>query len=102
MYERVMGCEPAELRHWLPAAMGDDYECTEFWVDGQCLLTPKNPKSPQTPLIIISATTLPRRRIALMNLPVTRVKFQFPEGWTAERIGQSLARFDLYTRRGGG
>lgn len=86
----------------MPSAMGEDYERTEFWVDGRCLLAPKSSKSPDNPLISITATTLPRRRIALMNLPVTRVEFSFPEGWTAERIGQSLARFDLYTRRGGG
>lgn len=102
MYERVMGCEPAELLHWLPSAMGSDYDFTEFWVDGQCLLAPKSPKSAENPFITIMATTLPRRRIALMNLPVTRVEFRFPEAWTVQRIEQSLARFDLYTRRGGG
>lgn len=99
MNTREMGCEPSELLHWLPAATGDDFENTEFWVDGQRLLAPKGQ---QTPFIIIRATTLPRRKIALMNLPVTRVEFEFLLDWTQERIGQFLARFDLYTRRGGG
>jgi hypothetical protein len=102
MYTREMGCEPSELLYWLPNAMGEDYARTEFWVDGRCLLAPSPEKSISKSLIIITATTLPRRRIALMNLPVTRVEFVFPKDWTSEQIGQSMARFDLYTRRGGG
>lgn len=96
MYAREMGCEPSELAHWLPQAMGEFFAQTALWVDQLHVLGPKNPQ------ITIRATTLARRRIALMNLPVTRVEFSFPEDWPLQKIELSLARFDLYTRRGGG
>jgi hypothetical protein len=95
-YAREMGCEPSELANWLPQAMGEYFSQTGFWLDRLHVLGPK------TPLISIRATTLARRRIALMNLPVTRVEFDFPEDWPSQKIELCMARFDLYTRRGGG
>jgi hypothetical protein len=43
----------------------------------------------------------PPRRIALVVLPVLAVRFGF-EGLDAAARDAFLARFDLYTRRGGG
>ena len=96
MYVREMGCEPHELIHWLPSAMGQYASTTAFWLDGKQIFGPQNGS------ITLKASTLAPRQIALIRIPVTRVEFIFPKEWTASEIDATLARFDLYTRRGGG
>lgn len=46
-------------------------------------------------------TPLPPRKIALLELPVTRVEFIY-SGWTAENLEHQKKWFDLHLRRGGG
>lgn len=96
IHVREMGCTPAELAHWLEPAMGSYYPQTGYWLDNNHQLGPPNP------LIQLRVTALPARRIALIEIPITRVEFIFPKDWDVEQIQGVLDRFDLYTRRGGG
>lgn len=96
MFVREMGCEPRELIHWLPMAGGDLYPEIGLWLDGQFV------HGNVSGSIRLTAKTMPRRRIALMNLPVTHISFEFPESWQDAEKTQFMSRFDLYTRRGGG
>ena len=96
MFVREMGCEPRELINWLPMAGGDWYPEIGLWLDGQFI------HGNQSGTIRLLAKTMPRRKIALMNLPVTHISFEFPEGWLEAEKGRFMGRFDLYTRRGGG
>ena len=91
-----MGCTPSELVHWLEPALGSYYSETGYWLEDSHQFGPENP------LIQIKVTVLPARRIALIQIPITRVEFIFPKDWDVEKIQGVLARFDLYTRRGGG
>jgi len=49
----------------------------------------------------IAFTALPELRIALVSLVRHRVEFEF-EGYAEDEIDAFMARFELYTRRGGG
>jgi len=96
IHVREMGCTPAELVHWLEPAMGSYYPQTGYWLDNN------HQFGAEKPIIQIRATTLAPRRIALIQIPMTRVEFSFPNDWDVEQIQGVLDRFDLYTRRGGG
>lgn len=49
----------------------------------------------------IGFTALPELRIGLVRLARHRVEFEF-EGYAVDEIDAFMARFELYTRRGGG
>ena len=49
--------------------------------------------------ITLSETT--ERRIALLSLPVTRVRFAY-SGFTPEEAQAAMSRIDLHFQRGGG
>ena len=91
-FTREMGCTEAELRMWLPAAVGDralvfgDARAEVPLGDGRFTL---------------AWAELPRRRIALMNLPRLEVRFAFAGVTEAERQA-FMKRFDTYMQRGGG
>ena len=90
--EREMGCTLEELRRWLPGATAH----APARVDGEALVV-------STPggEVRIDARPQPPRRIAGISLPVLAVRFTFVGLDEAAREAV-LARFDLYTRRGGG
>lgn len=94
--ERSMGCTSADLLRWLPQALGDLYWSTTLVIDGETFLDVKNPQ-----LSIYGVKQAPRK-IALLQIPVLEVKFQFSSRWTKMECEAVLNRFDLYTRRGGG
>ena len=91
--EREMGCTRHELARWLPGATGGAplrADGPDAWVaavaGGE---------------VRIAVRELPPRRIALLALPVLAVELRF--GGLGEAAREAfLARFDLYTRRGGG
>jgi hypothetical protein len=90
--EREMGCTREDLLRWLPAATGH---------------APRREQGEELVLAVaggevsIRAEPRPPRRIALVELPVLAVRFRFA-GLDAAARAAFLARFDLYTRRGGG
>ena len=90
--EREMGCTREDLLRWLPAASGH---------------APLRREGDELVLAVaggevrVRAEPRPPRRIALVELPVLAVRFTF-EGLDAPAREVFLARFDLYTRRGGG
>jgi hypothetical protein len=90
--EREMGCTREDLLRWLPAASGH---------------APARQEGDELVLAVaggevrVCAEVRPPRRIALVELPVLAVRFRF-EGLDAAARDAFLARFDLYTRRGGG
>jgi hypothetical protein len=90
--EREMGCTPAELRGWLPAASGDGP--LHWREDGADLALGAG-------RLRLDWQALPPRRIALLVLPRLRVRFAF-EGVADDDRRRWLHRFDLHTRRGGG
>jgi len=52
---------------------------------------------------VIAAHTKPAQQIALLKIPVLEVNFSFAmSAFNAEQVAQVIAKFDLYTRRGGG
>lgn len=51
--------------------------------------------------LVLQWEVQPPRTIALMRLPVLRMRFQF-QGLSAEERYTFMRRFDLYTQRGGG
>lgn len=83
----------ADFRRWLPGAAGDlpVAETADGFVvgaDGRRLT--------------VTLTPLPPRRIALLELPLTRVTLAFCDGWSPGERTAFLKRFDDYFRRGGG
>jgi hypothetical protein len=90
--EREMGCTLEELLRWLPGATGN----APARVDGDELVVAAPGGE-----VRIGAQPLPPRRIAGISLPVLAVRFTFV-GMDALDRAAFLARFDLYTRRGGG
>lgn len=90
--EREMGCTREDLLRWLPGATGH---------------APAREEGDELVLAVaggevrIHADPRPPRRIALLELPVLAVRFRFTGMDPAAREA-FLARFDLYTRRGGG
>ncbi len=88
-----MGCTRDELARWLPGAVGGAplrQDGPDAWVTEVAGGT-----------VRIAVRELPPRRIALLALPVLAVQVRFAGLGEAEREA-FLARFDLYTRRGGG
>ncbi|HET8542559.1 MAG TPA: hypothetical protein VFL83_21975 [Anaeromyxobacter sp.] len=90
--EREMACTREDLLRWLPAASGH----APARVEGDAIVL-----SVAGGEVRIGARERPPRRIALLDLPVLAVSFRF-EGVDPAAREAFLARFDLYTRRGGG
>lgn len=90
--DREMGCTREDLLRWLPGATGD----APARAEGDALVL-----SVAGGTVRILAAERPPRRIAGVELPVLAVRFTF-EGLDAPAREAFLARFDLYTRRGGG
>ena len=93
---REMGCTPEDLLRWLPKALGDLYPQTSLIVDDQKLLAGEPAR------ILMQGAALRSRKIALLLIPVLELEIIFDASFSAEHIQSILARFDLYTRRGGG
>lgn len=103
VFERDMGCTPAEWLGWLPRALGDVApnpvpQPTAFdlapvvsqlriGIDSGWLTLAWRPLEP--------------RRLGLAVLPRLWVRFEF-EGVDDEVRHRFMKRFDLYTQRGGG
>jgi hypothetical protein len=90
--DREMGCTREDLLRWLPDATGR----APARVEGDAIVL-----SVAGGEVRIVARERPARRIALVSLPVLAVSFRF-DGLDATAREAFLARFDLYTRRGGG
>jgi hypothetical protein len=90
--EREMGCTLEELTRWLPGAAGDAPTAA---TDGGWRITLPGGE------VLLEAAPRPPRRIALLSLPVLHVRFRFL-GLDPEARAAFLARFDAWTRRGGG
>jgi len=91
-FECEMGCTPAELRGWLPAASGD---APLRWRDDGADIGLGSGR------LRLDWQPLAPRRIALLVLPRLRVRFAFVDVSADERL-RYLRRFELYTQRGGG
>ena len=95
--QRVMGCSAEDLIRWLPNALGELLKSTSLVIDDKT-----HYDVPSTRLLI-AAQTKPTHRIALLKIPVLEVNFSFAMStFNAEQVAQVMAKFDLYTRRGGG
>ena len=90
--DREMGCTREDLLRWLPGATGH----APARVEGDAIVLSIGGGE-----VRITARVRPPRRIALVSLPVLAVSFRF-DGLDAAARAAFLARFDLYTRRGGG
>jgi hypothetical protein len=90
--DREMGCSRAEFMRWLPGAAG--HAGATVGADGLTL-------SLGGGQVRIELQERPERRIARVVLPVLAVRFRFL-GLEAAARERFLARFDAYTRRGGG
>lgn len=90
--DREMGCSRAEFMRWLPGAAG--HAGATVVGDGLTL-------SLGGGQVHIELQERPERRIARVVLPVLAVRFRFL-GLEAPARERFLARFDAYTRRGGG
>ncbi len=90
--EREMGCTREDLLRWLPEATGH----APARVEGDAVVL-----SVAGGEVRIAARVRPPRRIGLVSLPVLAVSFRF-DGLDDAAREAFLARFDLYTRRGGG
>jgi hypothetical protein len=90
--EREMGCTREDLLRWLPGATAHAPRRAE----GEALVL-----SVGAGEVRLTAATRAPRRIGLVELPVLAVRFEF-RGLDAPAREAFLARFDLWTRRGGG
>ncbi len=90
--EREMGCTREDLLRWLPEATGG----APARVEGDAVVL-----SVAGGEVRIATRVLPPRRMGPVVLPALAVSFRF-EGLDAAAREAFLARFDLYTRRGGG
>ncbi len=90
--EREMACTREDLLRWLPEATGH----APARVEGDAVVLSVGGGE-----VRIATRVLPPRRIALVSLPVLAVSFRF-DGLDDAAREAFLARFDLYTRRGGG
>ena len=90
--EREMGCTREDLLRWLPDATGH----APARVEGDTVVLSVGGGE-----VRIATRVRPPRRIALVSLPVLAVSFRF-DGLDEAAREAFLARFDLYTRRGGG
>jgi len=91
--EREMGCTRREFLRWLPGAA--DHARAVVEPDGLTLAVAGGGR------LRIDLQERPPRRIARLSLPVLAVRFAFDGVAPADREA-FLARFDAYTRRGGG
>jgi len=92
-----MGCNSRELLRWLPSALGDLYPLTSIEIDQEKLQEQEEPH-----LRLIAITGKPHQ-IALLKIPTLEVQFLFPRQlYDLSSIDPVMAKFDLYTRRGGG
>jgi len=90
--EREMGCTLEELTRWLPGAVGPAVATPV--AGGWRIAVPGGE-------VRLEVEPRPPRRIALISLPVLHVRFRFL-GLGSEAREAFLARFDAWTRRGGG
>lgn len=90
--EREMACTREDLRRWLPAASG---HAETRWEGADAVLAVAGGE------VRVHAEARPPRRIARVELPILALSFTFT-GLDAAAREAFLARFDLYTRRGGG
>lgn len=90
--DREMGLTPAEFLRTLPAALGHD----RYVVEGDDVFI-EDPAGP----IRIRLQPADPRRIAMLEVPVTRVEMEFGTMEEVHRVG-FLARLETYFRRGGG
>lgn len=89
---RDMGCTPADLIRWMPEATAHR---PIAWRDDGCAVAVDGGR------VVFTWTVLPPRRIALVRIERLELEIVF-EGCAPERRRSFLARFDDYTRRGGG
>jgi hypothetical protein len=89
---REMGCTREDLLRWLPEATGH----APARVDRDAIVL-----SVAGGEVRITTHVRPPRRIGLVSIPVLSVSFRF-DGVEEAARDAFLARFDLYTRRGGG
>ncbi|MEI7565980.1 MAG: hypothetical protein WCJ12_09860 [Burkholderiaceae bacterium] len=95
--QRVMGCSAEDLIRWLPNALGELLQSTSVVIDD------KTHYDVPSAALVIAAHTKPAQQIALLKIPVLEVNFSFAmSAFNAEQVAQVIAKFDLYTRRGGG
>lgn len=92
--QREMGCTPAELLGWLPAA----FPGARLTIDACAGVARAAFDDGSLSLRWREAAP---RRIALMRIPRLHVHFEF-QGLDAARRQAVLHRFDLATQRGGG
>lgn len=90
---RDMGCTPADLVRWMPAAVG--YQPIR-WMQSACEVTLTEGRS-----VRFVWQVLAPRRMALMRIERLRLDIVFT-GCDAGMRRVFLDRFDAYTRRGGG
>ncbi|RJF96840.1 hypothetical protein D3870_20880 [Noviherbaspirillum cavernae] len=91
-----MACTPAEFARWLPGATCNAGIETSVAADRTHYRITLGDGA-----IDISTQTCSPRRIAAISLPVLRVTFRFIDLDPMQRSA-FMARFDAYTRRGGG
>ncbi len=95
--QRVMGCSAEDLIRWLPNALGELLQSTSLVIDD------KTHYDVPSARLSIAAHTKPSQQIALLKIPVLEVNFSFAmSAFNAEQVAKIMAKFDLYTRRGGG
>jgi len=93
VFERDMGCTEAEWLGWMPAAVGGcAWRC-----DGRQAVIELPPGE-----LTLTWAPQPPRVIALLRLPVLRVKFEFSGDLDAGQRYAFMKRFDLHMQRGGG
>ncbi len=90
--EKEMAITHADFLRTLPRAL----DGREHTVDGNRMVVEDGPRRLE---ITLSETT--ERRIALLALPVTRVRLEF-SGYTGAEVAAAVALFDRAFRRGGG
>lgn len=90
---RDMGCTPADLVRWLPAAVGHK---PLHWLESGCEVALGEGCS-----VRFWWQVLAPRRIALMRIERVQLEMVF-SGCGADMRRAFLAQFDAYTRRGGG
>lgn len=95
--QRVMGCSAEDLIRWLPDALGELLQSTAVAIDDKTSYQVPNA------ILSISGHTKPPQQIALLQIPVLEVNFSFAIiAFNEEQVAEVMAKFDLYTRRGGG
>ena len=91
----MMGCTKDEFSAWLPAA--SDFRSFQIQAHG-----PEATILFSSDAFLIELTQKESRKIALLEIPVLEVVFQFEKTWSPESIEQFMTRFKQYTQRGGG